>query len=357
MGGFLSLVPTFLLYALAYGIWKEASRSDRLATMAQHLFITGPVEETAKFLVFFFLSRRLRSLREPLDGLLQAAAVALAFATFENLQYTMAYGLSVLPLRAVVCTGGHIFYAALWGYFYACIAYPAAGRKIKRAWPPILASLASAALLHGLYNILVTGPFWPSGLLVDGVALALAILFYKRFRGFSPYQPVRGGSPAAALKRTVLALRWDPKNVPLQHRAALLKLHQGDYEEALTHLRVCLRSLPAHPYYLCLRGLVRAASGQPQKGASDVECGWPRLPRTQRRTLLNNALATLGAANRMTLLPEISCFRYPNTAELLGRIAEARKSRPGLQQTSVRQPTGHSSSPRPPSRSIDLELC
>lgn len=336
LAGFLSLIPTELLYRVSYGFWGSFPGLLDLSVIVDELFITGPVEEFSKFIVFFLVSRRLRSLREPLDGLLQAAAVGLAFATAENLKYCLGFGLQVLPLRATLCVGGHLFYAAIWGYVYAAALYPCPGESPRGERRLAFLAVAPAAIIHALYNVLVTSRHIGLGVLVDLGALGLAAAGYRSLLGFSPYAAIRGKDPARALEATSLGLLWDPASLCLQHRASLLRLHRGEHDQALVHLHACLSLLPQHPYYLGLRGITHLAAGRVEEGAAVIETAWPRSSRAQRRTLVANARSVLApargraAGEGLTLgvpLPEISGelrARYPHTYEVVQRIAGRR---------------------------------
>ena len=51
--------------------------------------------------------------------MLQAAAVALAFASVENVTYGVIYGLGILLERSLMTTLGHMIYSTLWSVPYA----------------------------------------------------------------------------------------------------------------------------------------------------------------------------------------------------------------------------------------------
>jgi hypothetical protein len=320
------MVPVFPLYHLAYGFWGYYPDRLGLSAVIDQLFVTGPIEEFSKFIVFFLLSRRLRSLREPLDGLLQAAAVALAFATAENIKYTFEYGLLIIPLRAALSTGGHLFYAAIWGYIYAAVVYPSPGDNPRPELRLAFLALAPAAIIHALYNMLVLAGHPGAGILVDLVALGLAVVIYRCLLRVSPYAAVRNLAPARALEQTSLALLWNPGSPCLHHRASLLRLQRAEYDQALVHLHACLSTRPGHPYYLCLRGVAQLAAGQTEEGAAVIETSWPKLPKDNRRALVTNARTVLGAGRAPAALPEAGEVRerFPHTYEVLQRITARR---------------------------------
>jgi RsiW-degrading membrane proteinase PrsW (M82 family) len=83
--GLSSIVVVMVLYAAAPNLAARI-RSERLAELVDEVLVVGPVEEFSKFIVFFLICRRLRPVQEPLDGMLHAAMVALAFSAVENVK-------------------------------------------------------------------------------------------------------------------------------------------------------------------------------------------------------------------------------------------------------------------------------
>ena len=91
------------------------------------------LQRSFRFIVFFILARKLRSIREPLEAVLQAAAVALAFAAVENLFYAHNFGLDILVLRSVVTTLGHMVLSSISGFYYAAVVFGGSSWKSRRS--------------------------------------------------------------------------------------------------------------------------------------------------------------------------------------------------------------------------------
>jgi len=286
--GFVSLIPTRVLYFLSYAFWGNYLSEGWLFAFIDELFITGPVEEFAKFLTFLFLSSRLKSIKEPVDGVLQGAAVALAFATAENFVYGVAFGVHVLPIRAVFSTTGHLVYASIWGYIYGAVVYQSRGRKLREEYKAILAAVLPAALFHGLYNFLLDVGLVPLAILIDVFALVVAVAIYRYLRRLSPYRPLSGRKPREALAELTAALHWNPDSPLLNQRIALLYLYYRNFPKALEHVRVCRKRLPASPYFQCVEGAVRVLSGEVEAGAALMEKAYLRLSGKARTALKTN---------------------------------------------------------------------
>ncbi|MBN1835145.1 MAG: PrsW family intramembrane metalloprotease [Spirochaetales bacterium] len=286
--GFLSLIPTRVLYFLSYAVWGNYLVGGWVFAFIDELFITGPVEEFAKFLTFLFLSSRLKSIKEPIDGVLQGAAVALAFATAENVIYGAAFGVQVLPIRAVLSTTGHLVYASMWGYIYGAVVYQSRGRKLREEYKAILAAVLPAALFHGLYNFLLDLGLFPLAVLVDICALVVAVAIYRYLRRLSPYRPLSRCKPREALAELTEALHWNPDSPLLNQRLALLHLYYRDFPKALAHVRICRKRLPSSPYFQCVEAAVRVLSGEVDAGAALMEKAYPRLSGKARKALKTN---------------------------------------------------------------------
>jgi RsiW-degrading membrane proteinase PrsW (M82 family) len=148
------------------------------------LLIVGPLEETCKFLAVRLGAYRSSYFTEPVDGLVYSTAAALGFASIENFGYVMQFGPEVLLVRGPLTTVAHLVFASLWGYGLG--VHQRSDRK--RPWF-VVATLASAAILHAAYNIAsfsVTYS-WISMLIV----LAGGIWAYRRFEWGQRISPLR----------------------------------------------------------------------------------------------------------------------------------------------------------------------
>jgi len=122
---------------------------NRLSFLALNLGVIGPLEEFAKFVPFFLVTLRFREFDEKTDGIIYASAVALGFASFENLGYLAALQGFDLFGRAVASPLTHAVFASVWGYSVGC-----AFLKKKNLILPALAGILMAGLCHGLFNFL-----------------------------------------------------------------------------------------------------------------------------------------------------------------------------------------------------------
>jgi RsiW-degrading membrane proteinase PrsW (M82 family) len=181
--GALAVVPAGLLeYALGAATpWLDPS----IATLggqvvalplaaAVSTLVVGVSEEGAKLLAVWALPFRRREFDEPVDGIVYACAAALGFAAAENVKY-FAFGRmsgSVIAIRSFLTVPAHMFFAALWGY--------ALGQTLVSRKPRVLAYAGLAALVHGVFDSLLS----IGGLQVGAtlLVLALAVVFVALLR-------------------------------------------------------------------------------------------------------------------------------------------------------------------------------
>ena len=100
--GLFSALPALGLYLLSENafsfFWTE---NEAQSAFIYNFVFVGPIEEFSKFIIFIGFSVLTKSIKEPRDGALQAAAVALAFATVENFFYGYDYGMQTLLVRSI----------------------------------------------------------------------------------------------------------------------------------------------------------------------------------------------------------------------------------------------------------------
>jgi RsiW-degrading membrane proteinase PrsW (M82 family) len=136
-------------FGLPAGFNQVVTKGNGWQILFYSLGIVGPLEELFKFLPFALFILKSRDLDETSDGVVYAAALAIGFASFENLGYLpLMTGLAFFG-RAVASPLTHAIFSSIWGYFVA--------RARIRGRSEFLAALFSiplAAIFHGLFNVL-----------------------------------------------------------------------------------------------------------------------------------------------------------------------------------------------------------
>ncbi|MCX7037890.1 MAG: PrsW family glutamic-type intramembrane protease [Spirochaetes bacterium] len=253
--GLSSIVVVINLYAVAPNL-GAAMGSERLAELVDEVLVVGPVEEFSKFIVFFLICWRLRPVQEPLDGMLHAAMVALAFSAVENVKDGSVYFPELVIFRALLSTPMHLSYAAVWGFTYVALIYANPARR-RRDYVVVFFSIFPAALIHGFSNFLmmVGGAF---GFLFDLAVLTAAIVVLAVLRKASPFHAFRLDESAAAL---------------------------GDYTGAQARLEKCLGIKAGDVFCHALSAAVLVLQGQTEKGESVLAMAYPMLSLRQKLTI------------------------------------------------------------------------
>lgn len=142
------------------------------------LGVVGPVEEGAKFLAVWAVVFRWRAFDEPIDGLIYAAAVAIGFATFENVLYLPYLEWPAQLARAAASPLTHSLFAAIWGLGLSLSRYRARSRRGRAAWQ--ILPLVAAMAVHGLYDFALIA--WHATFVASAIVLLLwvAMILYVR---------------------------------------------------------------------------------------------------------------------------------------------------------------------------------
>jgi RsiW-degrading membrane proteinase PrsW (M82 family) len=280
--GFASIPLVILLYEIVPDP-RTTDQAPGAQWFIYNMLVTGPVEEFAKFAIFFLATLRRRAIQEPLDAMLHAAAVALAFATVENVQYGVRYGVEIAALRALLSTPGHLVFACIWGFAYAVLIYTNARRR-ARDFVILFFSIFPAAVIHGLSNVLLhVIEDW--ALLVDVAEFVGATSLVLWLQRKSPYRPFRLADARQAVQRIELSLGSNANNFSLNLRAALARAALGDYARARGHIDRCLRLRKGDAFTIALSGVINVLQGRTAEGEEALHFSFSSLSAGQKRTL------------------------------------------------------------------------
>ncbi len=113
-------------------------------------FVAGFVEELAKMAVVLAVVAYRKTFDEPMDGIVYASAVALGFASAENVLFIGRFGNVVILFRAPLATLGHLLFSSIWGYAIGNARFDH-DHRLSLLGKGFLLS----AFFHGLYNFLI----------------------------------------------------------------------------------------------------------------------------------------------------------------------------------------------------------
>lgn len=114
-----------------------------------NVVMIGALEELTKlvpFLMFYALFRK--QFKEPIDYLAYISTAALGFAAAENIMYMETHGISVISLRSILSTVGHMFFTSLIAYGIILYKY----QRAKYGTWIMLAFIGLSSLSHGFYD-------------------------------------------------------------------------------------------------------------------------------------------------------------------------------------------------------------
>ena len=150
--------------------------------LSRHFLVVGPVEEFSKWIFVMLLAYWTKFIRDPLDGMICGACVAIGFAWAENVNYMFRYGWPVVISRGVLCIPIHMICSGLWGYG---LGLARVTKNQKKAWLGMGLSLMGGAFFHGLYNASIEFRKWQDASeLTLYAGLATPVVLYLLVRVF-----------------------------------------------------------------------------------------------------------------------------------------------------------------------------
>jgi len=154
--GFLMAFACSLLYTFLPLVRIPADPSylmekNRILFFIYAIGIVGVLEELCKFAPFLLIIFKFKKFDEKIDGIIYASAIALGFASYENLTYLSYLEGFELFGRAVASPLTHTIFASLWGYTVGI-----AKIMKKSILIASIKGLVLAIFLHGLFDFLTT---------------------------------------------------------------------------------------------------------------------------------------------------------------------------------------------------------
>lgn len=174
--GALATVPAYAAsWALARAVGDEWLALGGLPARAFDAVVLAAVcEELPKWIAFLFIYRW-NEFDEPLDGVVYGVALALGFATVENVLCVVRDGLATGVLRALFAVPAHALFGAVMGFYFGRAKFGAAAR----ARLLVLFALGAAVALHGAYDFILQalrGAWMYAAVAIGSLALWVFVL-------------------------------------------------------------------------------------------------------------------------------------------------------------------------------------
>ena len=180
--------------------------------------VVGPVEETVKLLAVYLYAFRSSRFDAVVDGAVYGAVAGLGFATIENAIYIsgsvqgisdplnlVAQGSAITAVRALAGPG-HVIYSAFAGYYLGLAKFNPENRG-----PIVVKGLVLAAVIHALYNSLVTLlpltglTFVVFVVAYDGIWFAVLYRKVSRYKSLYAEADRTGDEPSPGASRSALS--------------------------------------------------------------------------------------------------------------------------------------------------------
>ncbi len=195
-GGLISSIPAIVLNTAAasfLGMGDFVNKFSGAEAAGYNILIfsvfVGLNEEFWKAFIAVMILKRLKEFNEPIDALIYSMSIALGFAAFENISYTVAGGFGTLLARSFTAVPLHAGLASIWGSGISRARYYNDGKYFRTLIPYVI----SAALIHALYNYIQFINYDNPFSLIIALIFALFIIVYAagRLRYFQKESPFR----------------------------------------------------------------------------------------------------------------------------------------------------------------------
>ena len=119
-----------------------------------HCFIQiALIEEFSKWIFCYSIGWNNKEFNHQYDAIVYCVFVSLGFATFENILYSVHYGLYTAFLRGIVSVPSHAAFGVIMGYY---ISKAKVSTKSKDQYLNMIYSIVIPILLHGMFDICLT---------------------------------------------------------------------------------------------------------------------------------------------------------------------------------------------------------
>lgn len=119
LGNVLDVVFSPGMYSDGTYLYFKSQAIKVLYNFVDYFIVVACVEEGAKFLVIYLLTRHHPAFNCTYDGIVYSVICALGFSLIEDVTYILHYnGIQTAIMRLSTEMAGHMFFAAIIGYFY-----------------------------------------------------------------------------------------------------------------------------------------------------------------------------------------------------------------------------------------------
>jgi RsiW-degrading membrane proteinase PrsW (M82 family) len=114
--GAVATLPALAVQLLSVDVRNEPGRHSILSYIWYAFGVVALSEEGSKFLVLRWYAYPKTIFREPFDGVVYGVVIAMGFATVENIEYVLQFGVETGVSRFFLAIPAHAAFAVLMGY-------------------------------------------------------------------------------------------------------------------------------------------------------------------------------------------------------------------------------------------------
>lgn len=182
--GALSTVPAIFMEFYVTDIGPALAKGTWAYAIFEAFVVAGLCEEICKFALLFFGSWNNRAFNYRFDGIVYGVAVAVGFATVENIMYVLQYGFQTGLMRAVMSVPLHAFCGVFMGIFYGA-AKAAKVKGTKGFAGNMILCLIVPIIIHGIYDSLAFMSSSATTIALLAFVVAMYVVGIKYIKKFS----------------------------------------------------------------------------------------------------------------------------------------------------------------------------
>lgn len=147
--GSIAVVPIVII-ELRLDLFDMATES-LVAAGYTAFVVAGFVEESFKYIIFWFFIWRNKNFNERYDGIVYSVFISLGFATTENIGYVMLSGFHTAFIRSLTAVPAHALFGIIMGYYFGKARF-SEDRIRKKS---LIFALIIPIVLHGFYDFIL----------------------------------------------------------------------------------------------------------------------------------------------------------------------------------------------------------
>ena len=191
--GMVATLPALVIQTISVDVRNDPFRHPILSYLWYAFVVVALSEEGSKYLVLRFYAYPKAVFKEPFDGVVFAVMIGMGFATVENIEYVIKFGLETGVSRFFLAIPAHAAFAVLMGY-------PVGRAKFEkgRSWWLMGRGLLVAVLFHGSFDFFLflqqsqqAAKYFSTGVLSFGAFASFYIAVRLAMRALRMHQAMK----------------------------------------------------------------------------------------------------------------------------------------------------------------------